>query len=255
MALVHVTRVGAVAILALTHEGKPPVLSTALVAALNAALDEAEADAAVHCLILAADGKAFIAGADIGELAAYTPALAAETDFVAAWQRLGRCTKPIIAEINGYCLGGGLEMALLCDILVASDAAHFGQPEITLGTIPGSGATQRLSALIGKHRTMELCLTGRILTAAEAVAWGLIHTTVAPERLRETTLAMATRIAGFSPPLVTLLKQLIRDGVEAPLQDGLARERQAFYGTFHLHDHQEGLAAFLNKRPPQFQGR
>lgn len=240
-----------IARITLTHP-KVNVLSQQLIQELNTALDQAETDPEARVIILAGQEKAFAAGADIAEVHHLTTRDFLTHDFVEPWQHINRCKKPIIAEIQGFCLGGGFELALMCDIIVAADNARFGQPEITIGTLPGSGATQRLTALMGKGKAMELCLTGKIITAKEALEWGLIHHCVTRDQLMDTTHAIAQTIAQHSQPVVKMIKSLVKAAAENHLQSGLQRERELFHATFDLDDQKEGMQAFLDKRKPLF---
>lgn len=251
----HVTleRQEAVAIVTLAHPEKKNILSTSLVSSLNRQLRIYEKDPSLRCLILATGGKDFSAGADIREMNMLTTPQIDE--LLETWQVIHQCKKPVIAEVKGYCLGGGLEMALMCDMVFADTSARFGQPEITLGTIPGSGATQRLTAVIGKARTMELCLTGRLFTANEALSWGLINECVAPEDLRTRALEIAQKVSTFSRPVVNAIKDLVKQASEFSLAAGLINERQRFLETFKLDDQQKGFAAFLEKCQPVFKDR
>lgn len=252
MSLIQCAHHNHIMIVTFNNPDKLNILSRSFVKELNEALDTYEADTNSRCLILAATGKAFSGGADIHEIQDLTAQQVQQDDFVNAWQRLNQCQKPVIAEVGGYCLGGGLELALMCDLIIASEAARFGQPEITLATLPGSGGTQRLAAILGKNRAMELCLTGRHLTAEEALAWGLINQCVTPEQLRAKSLMIAEKIASFSQPVVRRVKSLVQSVSENALTEGLKEERRLFQETFDLADQKEGFAAFLEHRPPQF---
>lgn len=243
-------RQGSIAIVSLAYPEKNNVLSRDLITDLNQCLEVYEKDSTLRCLILATTGPDFSAGADIKELNGLEPAQI--NDLLETWQYINLCRKPIIAEVKGYCLGGGLEIALMCDMIIADTSACFGQPEITLGTIPGAGATQRLTASIGKARTMELCLSGRFFKPEEALSWGLINDCVEPESLRAQTLKWAEKIASFSQPVVKIIKDLVKQASEFSLYAGLMNERQRFLEAFSLIDRQEGFSAFLERHHPFF---
>jgi enoyl-CoA hydratase len=231
-------------------------LSFQLLAELVAALRALDAEPACHCVVLTGAGsRAFAAGADIRELAAQTPeALAANGGFN-RWDELREIGLPIIAAVRGFALGGGCELALACDLIVAGEDARFGQPEITLGIIPGAGGTQRLARAIGKARAMEMILTGRAITAREAEAAGLVSLVVPAEETLDRALALAGRIAALPPLAVRAAKAMVNRAGELPLTDGLAEERRVFFDLFRTHDQAEGMAAFIEKRAPIWRGR
>lgn len=226
-----------------------------MIAQLNQALDQAELDPNIGAIVLMGSDKAFAAGADIREIKDLTFGEVYNHDFVAAWERLSFCRKPVIAAVSGYVLGGGCELAMMCDIILASDTAQFGQPEVTIGTMPGAGGTQRLTHLIGKAKAMELCLTGRMMTADEAERCGLVSRVVPLERLKSEALIMANKIAAFSHPVTQMIKEAILAADAMPVPQGIRFERRLFQSTFSLKDHQEGMTAFLEKRKPEFQHR
>lgn len=231
-------------------------LSFELLAQLAAVLERIDADPAVRCVVLTGGGtRAFAAGADIKELAAQTPLSILEGDGFGAWARIDRIGLPIVAAVRGYALGGGCELAMACDMIVAGDDAVFGQPEIDLGIIPGAGGTQRLVRAVGKARAMELILTGRRLDAAEAERIGLVTTVVPAERTLEVALELAGRIATKAPLAVRAAKQAVLAAYEGPLADGIADERRRFAALFGTDDQAEGMAAFAEKRPPSWKGR
>jgi len=252
MSLIQCAHHNHIMIVTFNNPDKLNILSLSFVKEFNEVLETYETDTTSRCLILAATGKAFSVGADLHEIKDLTTQQVQQNDFVEAWQTLTQCQKPVIAEVGGYCLGGGLELVLMCDLIVASEAARFGQPEITLATLPGSGGTQRLAAILGKNRAMELCLTGRHLTAEEALAWGLINHCVAPEQLRAKSLAVAEKIASFSQPVIRRIKSLVQNVSENILTEGLKEERRLFQETFDLADQKEGFSAFLEHRAPHF---
>ena len=249
-------RRGRVMLIRLNRPGKLNALSAELLRELNAALDEGERDAGVGAFVLTGDRRAFAAGADIAEIAALPDfAGAADADFITgAWERIARCRKAVIAAVAGHALGGGCELAMMCDIILAADNAKFAQPEIALGTMPGAGGTQRLARAVGKSKAMEMCLTGRTMDAAEAERAGLATRVVPVDQLEEEALAMAEKIAGFSLPVVRLIKESVNAAFPG-LAEGVLFERRLFHSTFGLEDRREGTKAFLEKRPAEFRHR
>lgn len=229
-------------------------LSQELISQLNQALRDAESNPDIGAMILMGNDKAFAAGVDIREMQDQASKQDGG-DFIAPFEFLTQCRKPIIAAVSGYALGGGCELAMMCDIILAADTAQFGQPEITIGTIPGIGGTQRLTRLIGKTKAMELCLTGRIMDAKEAERCGLVTRIVPAQQLKEEALILAQKIADFSQPVVQMVKEAIRVAENMPLTDGIRFERQLFHATFALEDRKEGMTAFLEKRKPVFKHR
>jgi enoyl-CoA hydratase len=227
-------------------------LSAQLILDLNAALDRFEQDFEIGALILTGSARAFAAGADIAEMQPKTSVGVYLENFIADWERLAKVRKPVIAAVAGFALGGGCELALMCDIILAADTAKFGQPEIKLGIMPGAGGTQRLARTIGKAKTMELCLTGRLMDAAEAERCGLVAKVVPAEHLEAEALALATTIAAMSRPAVLAIKESVNRAFESTLSEGIAAERKLFYGLFATQDRKEGMAAFLEKRPADF---
>jgi enoyl-CoA hydratase len=218
---------------------------------IKIAIDELEADTAVGCIIVTGSEKAFAAGADIKEMQPKSFIDMFSSDFTSiGGDRVATCTKPTIAAVSGYALGGGCELAMMCDIMIAADTAKFGQPEITLGTIPGIGGTQRLTRAIGKSKAMDLCLTGRMMDAAEAERSGLVSRVVPADKLMEEAIAMAEKIAAMSRPVATMAKNAVNRAFETPLTEGLKVERDLFHATFALEDRSEGMAAFIEKRKP-----
>jgi enoyl-CoA hydratase len=206
-------------------------------------------------MVLAGSDKAFAAGADIKEMQGLSFIEAFGRDYGAALSRISRARKPIVAAVAGYCLGGGAELAMICDIVIAADTAKFGQPEITLGILPGMGATQRLPRAVGKAKAMDMILTGRIIDAAEAERSGLVSRVVPANDLIEETLRIAEKIAGFSLPSVMMAKESVNRAFEMPLEEGLRYERRLFHATFATEDQKEGMAAFVEKRAAQFRNR
>lgn len=231
-------------------------LSMQLVKELGRALDDMEVDAAVGAVVITGSEKAFAAGADIKEMSSFTYMDAYTRDFITdGWERITTCRKPIIAAVAGYALGGGCEIAMMCDFILAADTAKFGQPEITIGTIPGSGGTQRLTRFVGKSKAMEMCLTGRMMDAEEAERSGLVSRIIPAANLIEEAIKTADRIAGMSRPLVMMAKEAVNRSYETSLCEGIRFERRLFHSTFATEDQKEGMAAFVEKRQPDFKNR
>ena len=230
-------------------------LNAELIDELNQALDAFEADADLGCLVLTGSDKAFAAGADVKEMQAKTYMEAYLEDFISKWERLTRTRKPVIAAVAGFALGGGCELAMMCDFILAADNARFGQPEIRIGTIPGAGGTQRLTRFVGKSKAMELCLTGRMMDAAEAERSGLVSRVLPLPDLVPEALKAAATIAGFSRPAVMMAKEAVNRAYETTLAEGIRFERRVFHATFATQDQKEGMAAFVEKRPPHFTNR
>ena len=223
---------------------------------LTAALDAAEADDGVNCIVLTGSDRAFAAGADIKEMQFKDYVGAYREDFITRnWERVTRCRKPVIAAVAGFALGGGCEVAMMCDFIIAADNAKFGQPEITLGVSPGAGGTQRLTRFVGKSKAMDMILTGRMMDAAEAERSGLVSRVVPVESLIEEALASARKIAALSPVSVMLTKEMVNAAYETGLHQGVMLERRMFHSMFALEDQKEGMAAFVEKRKPAFKGR
>jgi len=231
-------------------------LNNDLAREIGEALLAYDADAAIGCSIITGNDKAFAAGADIGAMADWDYAKVYGEDYITRdWEGLRRVRKPVIAAVAGYALVGGCELAMACDLIIAADTARFGQPEITIGTMPGFGGTQRLPRAVGKSKAMEWCLTGRMIDAAEAERAGLVARVVAAADLENEALATAAKIASFSLPVVMKIKEAINRAYESSLTDGLAFERREFHSTFALDDRKEGMRAFIEKRKPQFRHR
>jgi enoyl-CoA hydratase len=242
---------GNVGVLRLNRPKMLNALSFGVFTEIAAAIDDLEADEAIGCIVLTGNEKAFAAGADIKEMQPKTFIDMFNSDFTAiGGDRVARCRKPTIAAVAGYALGGGCELAMMCDIIICADTAKFGQPEITLGTIPGIGGTQRLTRAIGKSKAMDLCLTGRMMDAAEAERSGLVSRVVAADKLIEEAMAMADKIAAMSQPAAAMAKSAVNRAFETTLTEGLSIERDLFHGTFALDDRREGMAAFIEKRKP-----
>ncbi|MDO8323283.1 MAG: enoyl-CoA hydratase [Phenylobacterium sp.] len=230
-------------------------LNSQLLSELTAALDAAEADDGVRCLVLTGSDRAFAAGADIKEMADKTYAQMFAADFFGAFaRRMEQFRKPVIAAVGGYALGGGCELAMLCDFIIAAETAKFGQPEINLGVAPGIGGTQRLTRFVGKSKAMDMILTARMMDAAEAERSGLVSRVVAPDKLIEEAMAAAAKIAGQSPLAVMMNKELVEAAYETTLSTGVALERRLFHSLFAFDDQKEGMAAFVEKRKPTFKG-
>ncbi|MCA3729606.1 MAG: enoyl-CoA hydratase [Phenylobacterium sp.] len=246
----------AVALIRLNRPEALNALNSRLLEELGQALDAAEADAGVRCLVLTGSERAFAAGADIKEMSdkSYAEMFAADF-FGPAARRIEACRKPIIAAVSGYALGGGCELAMLCDFIIASETAKFGQPEINLGVMPGIGGTQRLTRLVGKSKAMDMILTGRMMDAAEAERAGLVSRVVPADRLVAEALEAAGKIAAQSPLAVMMNIELVDAAYETTLSAGVSMERRLFHSLFALEDQKEGMAAFIEKRKPDFRGR
>ncbi len=227
-------------------------LNAALIGELNQALDRYEAADDIAAIVITGSERAFAAGADIKEMQEKSFIDVVRDDFIAPWERIGRCRKPVIAAVAGYALGGGCEIAMMCDIIIAADSAKFGQPEITIGTIPGSGGTQRLTRAVGKAKAMEMILTGRMMDAEEAERAGLVSRVVAAADVVEEALKVAERIAEMSAPSVAMAKEAINRAFETTLAEGVRFERRLFQSSFATEDRKEGMAAFVEKRQPAF---
>jgi enoyl-CoA hydratase len=242
---------GAVGVITLNRPKMLNALSFGVFREIARAVDALEANAAVGCILVTGNDKAFAAGADIKEMQPKGFIDMFSSDFATVGaDRIAKCRKPTIAAVAGYALGGGCELAMMCDIIIAADTAKFGQPEITLGTIPGIGGTQRLTRALGKSKAMDLCLTGRMMDAAEAERSGLVSRMVPADRLMEEALTAAEKIAAMSQPAAAMAKEAINRAFETPLADGLNVERNLFHATFALEDRSEGMAAFIEKRKP-----
>jgi enoyl-CoA hydratase len=223
--------------------------------ALCEALEALDRDEDVRAVVVTGNERAFAAGADIGEMADASPIDMLRTNRIAQWDRIRRITKPVIAAVNGWCLGGGCELAMTLDLILAGEGAKFGQPEISIGVIPGAGGTQRLTRAIGKSRAMEMVLTGEPMDAREAERRGLVARVVPDELVVEDSLALAAKIAAKSPIALRVAKEAVNAAYEMNLTDALAHERRLFYLLFASEDQKEGMAAFLEKREPDFKGR
>jgi enoyl-CoA hydratase len=254
-----IEREGRVGIVTLHRPAAMNALSSPLVNELGQALEAFEDDAAVGAIVLTGGETVFAAGADIKELqdAGFVDIFLADFPHgrAAAWKRMSALRKPVIAAVAGFALGGGCELAMACDFILAADTAIFGQPEVLLGTMPGAGGTQRLARLVGKAKAMEMCLTGRRIDAQEAERAGLVSRVVPVADLRAEALKAAAKIASLSLPAVMMIKESVNAAYEMPLAEGLRFERRAFQSTFATEDRREGMAAFAQKRKPEFKGR
>ena len=230
-------------------------LNSVLMEELAGALEEFDRDPAVAAIVLTGSERAFAAGADIKEMAGATPVEMLLRDNIARWDRLRKIKKPLIAAVSGHCLGGGNELAMACDLIVASESARFGQPEINLGVMPGAGGTQRLTRAVGKAVAMEMVLNARTLTAEEAARFGLVNRVTPVEVYLDEALKLAQAIAGRAPLAVRLAKEAVNNAFESHLADGMADERRAFYFLFASDDQKEGMSAFVEKRPAQWAGK
>ncbi len=250
-----VSTVGAVGFIQLNRPKALNALNAAMIGELNLAFDAFENDASIGAIILTGNEKAFAAGADVREMKDKTFAQVKSENFLYDWDHISTITKPLVAAVSGFALGGGCEYALVCDIIIAAETAKFSLPETGLGIIPGAGGTQRLVRAVGKAKAMEMILTGRMIDAAEAERSGLVSRVVPAEKLLDEALAVATKIAGQSHPVIKAAKQAVNAAAELPLGAGLKLERELIHSMFDLHDQKEGMSAFLEKRPAKFENR
>jgi enoyl-CoA hydratase len=246
---------GRVALITLNRPNALNALNATLIGELGEAVAAYDADQRIGSMIITGSEKAFAAGADIKEMQGLTFVEAFNRDYGETLSRVARARKPLIAAVAGYCLGGGSELAMICDIVIAADTAKFGQPEITLGIMPGMGGTQRLPRAVGKAKAMDLILTGRMMDAAEAERSGLVSRIVPANDLLEEAMRVAEKIAGFSLPSVMMAKESVNRSFETPLAEGIRYERRLFHAMFATEDQKEGMAAFVEKRSPQFRNR
>jgi enoyl-CoA hydratase len=246
---------GAVGLIRLDRPKALNALNFTLMREVVAASETFDADDGIGAIVITGSTRAFAAGADIKDMQAFTYGDAYLQDLWAGWDGMKKVRKPIIAAVAGYALGGGCELAMMCDIIYAADTAKFGQPEITLGTIPGMGGTQRLTRAVGKAKAMDLCLTGRMMDAAEAERAGLVARIVPEAELMDVTLAAAAKMASLSRPAVLMVKEAVNLAFEVPLEDGLRFEKRLFHSTFAFEDQKEGMAAFVEKRSATFRNR
>ncbi|RVO23138.1 enoyl-CoA hydratase [Sinorhizobium meliloti] len=246
---------GRVGLITLNRPQALNALNAVLMRELDAALKAFDADRAVGAIVLAGSEKAFAAGADIKEMQGLDFVDGYLADFLGGWEHVANARKPMIAAVSGFALGGGCELAMMCDFIIASETAKFGQPEITLGVIPGMGGSQRLTRAVGKAKAMDLILTGRMMDAAEAERSGLVSRVVAPDRLLEEALGAAEKIASFSLPAAMMAKAAVNRSLELTLAEGLRFERRLFQSLFATEDQKEGMAAFVAKRKAEFKHR
>ncbi|MFJ4671391.1 enoyl-CoA hydratase [Kitasatospora purpeofusca] len=249
---IRVERHDRVGLIALDRPKALNALNTRLMNEVVGAAQEFDRDRAVGAVVVTGSDRAFAAGADIKEMQSLDFVDAYLGDWFAAWDRFGALRKPVVAAVAGYALGGGCELAMLCDVLIAADTAKFGQPEIKLGVIPGIGGSQRLTRAIGKAKAMELCLTGRTMDAEEAERAGLVSRIVPADRLLDEALATAATIAAMSAPAAIMMKESVNRALETTLAEGVRFERRLFHATFATADQKEGMTAFAEKRPPEF---
>lgn len=244
---------GRVGLITLNRPKALNALNDPLMDEIGSALDAFEADANIGAIVITGSEKAFAAGADIGAMASFSYMDAYKGDYISRnWERVKTCRKPIIAAVAGFALGGGCELAMMCDIIIAADTAKFGQPEVKLGILPGAGGTQRLPRAVSKAKAMDLCLTARLMDATEAEKAGLVSRIVPADKLIDEALAAAETIAGFSLPVVMMIKESVNRAFESSLNEGLLFERRVFHSAFALNDQKEGMAAFVEKRKANF---
>jgi len=257
MADVITKKTGRVFQIKLNRPQKLNALSSNLFVVFNKALARAEADDGVGAIVITGNERAFAAGADIAEMSGIKDyAAVSDGDFITGlWEQIPNCRKPVIAAVAGYALGGGCELAMMCDIIIAADTAKFSQPEINLGTIPGAGGTQRMARAIGKSKTMDMCLTGRMMDAEEAERSGLVARVVPAKDLEKEAMKIAATIAGMSLPVARLVKESVNAAFETGLAQGVRTERRLFHSTFALDDRREGMKAFVEKRKAKFKNR
>jgi enoyl-CoA hydratase len=247
---------GRVGIVTLNRPKALNALNDALMDELGAALLAFDQDEAVGCIVITGSERAFAAGADIGMMAKYSYMDVYKGDYITRnWETIRRIRKPVIAAVAGYALGGGCELAMMCDIIIAADSAKFGQPEVRLGTMPGAGGTQRLPRAVSKAKAMDLCLSARMMDAAEAERAGLVSRIVPADKLLDEAIGAAETVASYSLPVVMMIKESINAAYETTLAEGVHMERRLFHSTFATEDQKEGMAAFVEKRPATFKHR
>lgn len=246
---------GQVGLITLNRPKALNALNSQLIGELNVVLDGFEKDPAIGCIVVTGSEKAFAAGADILEMKDKTYPESYLEDFITAWDRVGQRRKPMIAAVAGFALGGGCELAMMCDFILAAETAKFGQPEIKLGVMPGAGGTQRLTRFVGKSKAMEMCLTGRMMDAAEAERVGLVSRIVPAADLIEEAVKVAGQIADMSMPTVMMTKESVNRSYETTLAEGIRFERRVFHAMFAMADQKEGMSAFAEKRKPAFKNR
>jgi len=247
------TKEGGVALITLHRPDALNALNGALIDELGAAVDAFEADDSIGCIVVTGSEKAFAAGADIKEMQAKSYMDAYMENFISKWERITKCRKPVIAAVNGFALGGGCELAMMCDFIIAGDKAKFGQPEIKLGILPGAGGSQRLTRFVGKSKAMEMCLTGRMMDAEEAERAGLASRVVPADELLDDALKTATAIASMGRPATYMVKESVNRSYETTMAEGILFERRTFHAAFATEDQKEGMAAFAEKRKANWQ--
>ncbi len=252
--LVDIQREGRVALIRLNRPKQLNALNIALAAELIEATEALDRDSSVGCLVLTGSERAFAAGADIAEMAGMSAAQMSELDYFGEWERFAAARTPKIAAVNGYALGGGCELMMMCDFAIAGEGARFGQPEIKLGVIAGIGGTQRMTKLIGRAKAMDMHLTGRMMGAAEALSAGLVARVVPDDKVLSTAMEAAAEIASYSRPAARLVREAVSRAEEGSLKEGLLFERRLFHSLFGTHDQKEGMQAFIEKRPAKFYG-
>jgi len=254
--LIKVEQKGRVGLITLNRPKQLNALSPQLMQEIGDALQAHYSNESVGAIVITGNEKAFAAGADIASMKDYSYMDAFMADYITRdWEHIRRIRKPVIAAVAGYALGGGNELAMMCDIVIAAETARFGQPEVNLGVMPGAGGTQRLPRAVGKAKAMDLCLTGRMMDAQEAERAGLVSRVVPLDKLMDEALAVADKIAGYSLPVVMMIKESINRAYESTLAEGVLFERRLFHSQFALADQKEGMAAFLEKRKPTFKNR
>jgi enoyl-CoA hydratase len=254
--LVDKGRAPRVALITLNRPKQLNALNPQLMQELGKALQELDADDGIGCIVITGSDKAFAAGADIGVMKDYSYMDAYRTNYITRdWEHLRAIRKPVVAAVAGWALGGGCELAMMCDTVIAADTAKFGQPEINLGIMPGAGGTQRLTRFTGKAKAMDLCLTARTMDAQEAERSGLVSRVVPADKLMDEALAMAAKIASYSLPVLMMIKESVNRAYETTLSEGVLFERRTFHSMFALEDQKEGMAAFVEKRKPVFKNK
>jgi enoyl-CoA hydratase len=253
---IHATTRGRVALITLNRPKQMNALNPKLMQELGAALYGFDADDGVGAIVITGNDKAFAAGADIAVMKNYSYMDAFRSNYITRdWEHIRNIRKPVIAAVAGYALGGGNELAMMCDIVIAADNAKFGQPEVNLGVMPGAGGTQRLARFASKAKAMDLCLTARMMDAAEAERAGIVSRVVPLDKLMDEAMAVADKIAGYSLPVVMMIKETVNRAYETTLSEGVHYERRMFHSMFSLDDQKEGMAAFVEKRKPEFKHR
>ncbi len=246
---------GGVGLITLNRPQALNALCDALINELSDAIDKYEADNAIGCIVITGSEKAFAAGADIKEMQSRGYMDVYKSDFIRSWERVGRCRKPVIAAVAGFALGGGCELAMSCDFIVAAENATFGQPEVNLGILPGAGGSQRLTRFVGKSKAMDMCLTGRFMDVKEADRVGLVSRVLPLEGFVESALEIAREVSSKSRPSILMAKECVNRAYETSLAEGILFERRMFYSTFATEDQKEGMQAFIEKRKPVWKNR